>query len=177
MNPCWRAIASTVAESRPPDNNTTAADASTLLPRHIAPEIFVQLDLQAHRQPVLEYPVGELARRELLMTRRKQHRTTGRQGELAQLAATPFVVAAAADHELDQVARAQPRQLLIAVAAFLARTRRLDVDDFRHTRIDARERHRAAGLQRDPQAGIAAKAQDLRDKLLRRQDGHTSDAG
>src|SRR5256885_15839170 len=85
MNPCWRAIASTVAESRPPDNNTTAADAVTLLPRHVAPEVFVQLDLQAHRQPVLEYPVGELARRELLMTRRKQHRAAGREGEVAQL--------------------------------------------------------------------------------------------
>src|SRR6266705_2016157 len=107
MNPCWRAIASTVAESRPPDNNTTAADAVTLLPRHIAPQVFVQLDLQAHRQPVLEYPVSELA----------------------QLAATPLVVAAPADHELHQVPRAQPRQLLIAVAVFLAGTGRLDVDD------------------------------------------------
>src|SRR6202162_1020144 len=175
MNPCWRAIASTVAESRPPDNNTTAAEASTLLPRHIAPEVFVQLDLQAYRQPVLEYPVGEPARRELLMTRRKQHRATGRKGELAQLAATPFVVAAAADHEFDQVARAQPRQLLIAVAAFLAGTRRLDVDDFRHTRIDARERHRAAGFQRDPQAGIAQHGQELRAALLREgfASGHT----
>src|ERR1700738_832477 len=120
MNPRSRAIASTVAEARPPANNTTPApEPSTLLPRHIAPEVFVQLDLQAHRQPVLEYPVGELARRELLMTRRKQHRGVGRQSEIAQLAATPFVVAAAADHELDQVARAQPRELLIAVAAFL----------------------------------------------------------
>src|SRR6266850_6987885 len=175
MNPCWRAIASTVAESRPPDNNTTAADASTLLPRHIAPQVFVQLDLQAHRQPVLEYPVGELARPELLMARRKQHRATGRKGELAQLAATPFVVAAAADHELDQVARAQPRQLLIAVAAFLAGTRRLDVDDFRHARIDARERHRAAGFQRDSQAGIAQHGQELRAALLREgfASGHT----
>src|SRR5205823_7511743 len=146
-NPCSRAIASTVAESRPPDNNTTAADPSTLLSRHIAPQVFVQLDLQAHRQPVLEYPVSELARRELLMTRRKQHRAAGREGELAQLGATPLVVAAAADHEFHQVPRAQPRQLLIAVAAFLARTRRLDVDDFGHPRIDACERHRAAGFR------------------------------
>src|SRR6202162_1387213 len=115
MNPCWRAIASTVAKSRPPDNNTTAAHVSTLLPRHIAQELLCQLIRQAPRQPVLEYPLGELARRELLMTRRKQHRAIGRKGELAQLAATPFVVAAAADHEFDQVARAQPRQLLIAV--------------------------------------------------------------
>src|SRR3979409_1366197 len=107
MKPRSRAIASTVAESRPPDNNPTAADPSTLLPRHVAPEIFVQLDLQAHRQPILEYPVGELARRELLMTRRKQHRAAGRKAELAQLAATPLVVAAAAEHELDQGTRAQ----------------------------------------------------------------------
>src|ERR1700726_2502625 len=167
MNPCWRAIASTVAESRPPDNNTTAADASTLLPRHVAPEIFVQLDLQAHRQPVLEYPVGELARRELLMTRRKQHRAAGRKAELAQLLATPLVVAAAADHELDQVPRAQPRQLLIALPPFLARTRRLDVDDFRPTRIDTRDRPGAAGFQRDPQAGIGQQGQQLRAALLR----------
>src|SRR2546430_13390755 len=99
MNPCWRAIASTVAESRPPDNNTTAGDAVTLLPRHIAPQVFVQLDLQAHRQPVLEYPVGELARRELLMTRRKQHRAAGREGELAQLGATPFEIGRASCRE------------------------------------------------------------------------------
>src|SRR6266404_3002467 len=169
MNPCWRAIASTVAESRPPDNNTTAADASTLLPRHIAPQVFVQLDLQAHRQPVLEYPVGELARRELLMTRRKQHRAAGREGEVAQLGATPFVVAAAADHELHQVPRAQPRQFLIAVAALLAGTGRLDVDDFGHTRIDARERYRAAGFQRHPQAGIAQHGQQRRAALLRQR--------
>src|SRR3984893_263116 len=175
MNPRSRAIASTVAESRPPDNNTTAREPSTLLPRHVAPEIFMQLDLQAHRQPVLEYPVGELARRELLMTRRKQHRAAGGKGELAQLAATPLVVAAAADHELDQVPRAQPRQLLIAVAPFLAGTRRLDVDDFRHTRIDTRERHGAAGFQRDPQAGIAQQGQQLRAALLRERfaSGHT----
>src|SRR2546430_4712209 len=84
MNRCSRAIASIVAESRPPDNNTTAADPSTLPSRHIAPQVFVQLNLQAHRQPVLEYPVGERARRELLMTRRKQHRAAGREGELAR---------------------------------------------------------------------------------------------
>src|SRR2546423_7042676 len=179
MNPCWRAIASTVAESRPPDNNTTAADAVTLLPGHIAPQVFVQLDLQAHRQPVLEYPVGELARRELLMTRRKQHRTAGRKGELAQLAATPLVVAAPADHELHQVPRAQPRQLLIAVAVFLAGTGRLDVDDPRHARIDAPERHRATGFQRDPQAGIAQHGQQLRAALLRQgfASGHTDVRG
>src|SRR5947207_9142581 len=175
MNRCSRAIASTVAESRPPDNNTTAADPSTLLSRHVAPQVFVQLDLQAHRQPVLEYPVCELARRELLMTRRKQHRAAGREGELAQLGATPLVVAAAADHEFHQVPRAQPRQLLIAVAAFLARTRRLDVDDFGHPRIDACERHRAAGFQRHPQAGIAQHGQQLRAALLRERlaSGHT----
>src|SRR5260370_7475061 len=115
MNPCSRARASTVAESRPPDNNTTAGIPSTLLARHVAPEIFMQLDLQAHRQPVLEYPVGELARRELLMTRRKQHRAAGRKGELAQLAATPLVVAAAADHELDQLPPTPPPQLSIPV--------------------------------------------------------------
>src|SRR5213082_2821183 len=110
MNRCSRAIASIVAESRPPDNNATAADPSTLLSRHIAPQVFVQLNLQAHRQPVLEYPVGERARRDLLMTRRKQHRAAGREGELAQLGATPFVVAAPADHEWS---RAKLRELAL----------------------------------------------------------------
>src|SRR3977135_465156 len=87
MNPRSSPLASTVAESRPPDNNTTAADPSTLLPRHVAPEVFVQLDLQAHRQPVLEYPVGELARRALLMAPRKTNRATGGQGRRTARAA------------------------------------------------------------------------------------------
>ena len=36
--------------------------AGKLAPRDVAPEHFVQLHLQAHRQVVLEQPVGEHAR-------------------------------------------------------------------------------------------------------------------
>src|SRR4029077_14800330 len=106
-------MARAVAESRPPESSTTAGERN-LLPRHVAPEVLVKLDLEAHRQAVLEDPVRQLPRRLLLVARGEQHRAAGRQRELTQLRAAPLVVGAATDHELDEVGGSQARELLVA---------------------------------------------------------------
>src|SRR5690348_16852653 len=103
-------MASAVAESRPPERSTTADEpafadslrALTLLPRHVAPEVLVQLDLEAHRQAILEDPLGQLAGGQLLVARGKEHGTAVGKGELAQLRTTPVIVGAIADDELNQ---------------------------------------------------------------------------
>src|SRR5690242_21839058 len=113
--PCARAIASTVAESRPPDSRTTARTGfigtSLSFSRHVAPQDLVELELKANRQPVREDPVGELARGQLLGAGTEEHRAARRQ--LGHLRAAPLVVSAIADHELDLLLGAQQCELVI----------------------------------------------------------------
>src|ERR1700722_20331932 len=105
-------MASTVAESRPPDKSTTARALATLLPRHIAPQNLVELNLEAHRQAILENPVREVARGQLLVARRKQHGTPGIEAELAQLGATPLVVRTPTNNKLHQIVGRKPPELV-----------------------------------------------------------------
>ena len=56
-----------------PAGEATPRSGSSSAPRHVAPEHFVQLHLQAHGQTVLEDPVGERAGRQLLVARREEH--------------------------------------------------------------------------------------------------------
>src|SRR6266436_10080522 len=143
-------MASAVAESRPPESNTTAgAPLIQLLSGHIAPQILVQLDLEPHRQPILQNPIRELAGGQLLVTRGEQHRAARIQSELTQLLPTPLVVAAAADDELHEILGAQLRELVIAIAVLFPRARGFHVHDSHYTRVDARQGHRAAGFERD----------------------------
>src|SRR5579864_1887244 len=182
MKPRSRAMASAVAESSPPESSTTAGAASadtfralTLLPRHVAPEVLVELDLEAHRQAILEYPIGQVVRRQLLVARRKKNRTAVGKRELAQLRTTPLVVRTIADDELHQIHGPQLRELLVAVALLLPRAWRLDVHHPDDARIDLIERHRTARLQRDSQLRIAQQCQQGHTSLLRERlaAGHT----
>src|SRR6478735_940627 len=93
-------MASTVAESSPPDSRTTAR-IDGLLSRDIAPQHLVKLHLEPYGQAVGEDPVGELPCRQLLCARREQHLAA--RGEIARcdLRAGPLVVGSIADHELD----------------------------------------------------------------------------
>src|SRR5262249_55704213 len=136
------------------------------LARHVAPEVLVQLDLKTHRQAVLENPVRELAGGKLLVTRREQYGASRRKPELAQLRATPLVIAAPADDELHQVLRSQARQLLVAIAVLLARIGCLDVDHLDDARIDAAELHSAARLERNAQARLTELGQQRLAALL-----------
>src|SRR5580704_12705926 len=147
-------MASAVAESRPPERSTTAGSAATLLAGNVAPQILMQLYLESHRQLILQYPVGELAGRQLLVARREEHRTALRQRKFREARAAPLIVVPAADHELDQIVGVKMRQFPVTVAAFFPGSRCLDVDHLDHARVDGIEGHRAAGLERDAQTLI-----------------------
>ena len=103
-----RAIASTVAESRPPESSTTAGfmHDGRSLSRHVAPQHLVELQLEAHRQPVLEDPVGERRRARLARSSARTAPGSARQRVLAQVRLAPVVILARADHELHLIARA-----------------------------------------------------------------------
>jgi hypothetical protein len=49
--------------------NDCPGDLATLLPRHIAPQNLVELNLKPHRQAILENPVRQVARGQLLVAR------------------------------------------------------------------------------------------------------------
>src|SRR6185295_7365192 len=69
-----------------------------------------------------------------------------RQFETRDLLATPLIVRAIADDELDLFFRTQQRQVLVAVPLLFARARRLHVDHTDNARVHSRERHRTTGL-------------------------------
>ncbi len=85
------------------------------------------------------------------------------------LLATPLVVAAAADHELDQVVGRKPRQLVIAVARLFARARRLDVHDLDDARIDILRGTSRHWSRATPVARIAQSLQQRRAVFLRQR--------
>src|SRR5215469_7159129 len=115
-------MARVVAESSPPDSKTTARDvdiSSIMTPKqqrrnasferfrllawHVAPQVLVQLDLEAHGQAIREDPVGKIASGELLVARREEHGAALGQRQLRQLGAAPLVIVTVADDELHQV--------------------------------------------------------------------------
>src|SRR5215469_11679287 len=115
-------MARVVAESSPPESKTTARGLDIcsiialirqprnasfehfrLLAWHVAPQVLVQLDLEAHRQAIREDPVGKIASGELLVARREEHGAALGQRQLRQLGAAPLVIVTVADDELHQV--------------------------------------------------------------------------
>src|SRR6187455_2218958 len=107
-------MASTVAESSPPDSNTTARTAG-LLSRDIAPQHLVKLQLEPHRQAICEDPVGELPCRQLLGARREQHLAACGKAARFDLRPAPLVVGTIADHELDLLLRTQQREVVVTI--------------------------------------------------------------
>ena len=118
-----------VAESMPPDSSTTARDAlsprerpiavpATSVPGSVAPQVLVQLDLEAHRQAVREYPVGQLPGR-LLASQAGENRTSHAPASACSrsMLAGPLVVRTVADDELDLVFPLQVRQVVPAGCA------------------------------------------------------------
>src|SRR5690606_23413199 len=107
-------MASTTAESMPPDTRTTAfftCDSIASMgvpgsaPGLVVPEDLVQLHLEAHRQAVGDDPVGQLARGQLRLAGREQHVAARMDRMLRHHPARPLVVFAAADDELHLVVR------------------------------------------------------------------------
>src|SRR5215470_6277115 len=101
------------------------------------------------------------------MARGEEHGATGGQRELRQFGAAPFVIAAVADHELNEIMSAEARELFVTITPFLARAGRLDIDDLDHSWVDLCQRHRAARLERHPQARIAQRGEKRDATLLR----------
>src|SRR5438132_485176 len=69
-NPDWLAMAAAVYESRPPLSRTTALDP----PDIGAPDVLVDLQLKADRQPIFQNPLRQRFRIHHAVDRRAQHR-------------------------------------------------------------------------------------------------------
>src|SRR5688500_16724991 len=111
-------MAAAVYESRPPLRRTTASDTA----RGRAPDVLVELQLDAHPQPVGEYPLRERLRLEHTVHRREVNGG----GTVGQVVPGDdvlgvVVVAAILDDELHLVLRAQPIEVrpvhLVGLAA------------------------------------------------------------
>src|SRR5690606_39125725 len=140
------------------------------MPGRIAPEILVQLNLKAHGEPLVEYPLRELARFELTGARAEQDRATLVQSARKHELARPFEIRAIADDELHLLLGTQQLEIFQSIARGFPASRRLHVDDTDHSRVDVRHVHRAARFERDAIAGIAEaheqrKATFLRERL------------
>ena len=98
------AMASTVAESSPPDSNTTAGLRYSFA-RDIAPQNLVELQLKAHRQPVGEDPFGEDPWAGLRYSSARTGSGSARTARAPQERLAPLVVLARTDHEFQLVAR------------------------------------------------------------------------
>src|SRR4051812_37017010 len=112
----------------------------------------MQLDLEAHREPVGQDPLRELARLELTVAWREQYAAALRELQIVQLGTTPFVVGPRGDHELDLIGLPEQLQLLIEVARLFPRARGLHIDDAADARIHFGDLQCAAGLERDAKA-------------------------
>src|SRR3546814_10936422 len=78
---------------------------SSDLPRRVAPEYLVQLQLEAHRQTVGQNPFDQLCRCQLSLTRREQHGTAVVEAVFDDAFACPVVIGTITNHELDFVVR------------------------------------------------------------------------
>src|SRR5690606_8246932 len=112
--PRSRAIASTTAESMPPETSTTAgffALASIAIlssaARLVVPQQLVQLQLEAHGRLLRHDPVGQVARRDFAEAGREQDLAAFVQAVLGDHADRPVEVRAVADDELHLVARGE----------------------------------------------------------------------
>src|SRR5471030_256941 len=99
-------MATTVAESRPPDSRITARFSVVFscsvisAPRLVIPKIFMQLQLQAYWQVVRHHPVSQVPCIQVVVTRRKQHFAgTSLKTVLDQLGHGPVIVFPGADDE------------------------------------------------------------------------------
>src|SRR6185437_6206798 len=89
------------------------------------------------------------------------------QPELPNLRAAPVVVATIADHELDEVLRAQARELPVEIARLLFRPGSLHVDDPHYPLVNSLQRHRTARLERHAPAGITELSEEEKAAFLR----------
>jgi len=127
----------------------------------------VQLSLEAHRQAISDDPIRQLTRRDLLVTRREQHRAALIESVLTHALHSPLIVRARAKHELHFVMRGQQRQVVPAVTSDFTGIRRLDIDDAGNPRVDAGDVDGTAGFERNRVAGITQRRQQRQAILLR----------
>src|SRR5580700_5868852 len=122
-------MASTVAESRPPDSSTMARTlAVTSLARHIAPQNFVKLHLKTYGYAIRQNPIRQHGRRKLRVAGREKNAAAFRQAMPAHELFAPVIVRARADHEFELVARREIPEVLNTIARSLIGGRRLDID-------------------------------------------------
>src|SRR3546814_20770415 len=89
---------------------------SSDLPRRVAPEYLVQLQLEAHRQTVGQNPFDQLCRCQLSLPRREQHGTAVVEAVFDDAFACPVVIGTITNHELDFVVRQQSIEILPEIA-------------------------------------------------------------
>src|SRR5215208_2317382 len=142
--PSARALAAAVYESSPPLSRTTASDTACVR----TPDVFVQLQLDAHRQLVSQHPFRQHLWIEDSMHRRQMNRR-GAANELVACddIAGKLVVAAILDDELDLVLRTQALEIFPVVLRDLAAARTLHIEDRHDVRRHTFRAAMAAGLE------------------------------
>src|SRR5690606_33867039 len=121
----------------------------------IAPEILVELNLKSDRQPLIENPLCELPRFELPCARAEQHGATFVKATVEHELTCPIEIRTIANDELDMLFGAQHFQVIETIACDLAAARCFDVNDTHDARINLRDVHRAARLERDAVTSVA----------------------
>src|SRR5678815_434790 len=157
--PSARALAAAVYESSPPLSRTTASDTACVG----APNVLVQLQLDAHQQLVGEHPLRQRLWIEDAVHRREMNRG-GAANELVSSddVAGELVVGAILDDELDLVLRTQPLEILPVVLRVLAAARTLHVEDRHDISRNALGAAMATGLE---QHRLAAVEQTLHERI------------
>src|ERR1051325_4686428 len=139
-------MAAAVYESRPPLRRTTASDAT----RRWIPDVFVKLQLHAHRQLVRKHPFGQDARmHHAVYGRHMNRRDTRYQLVSSDDVTRVFVVPAILDDELHLVMQTQPFKVGPIVLRRLAAAGTLDVEDRDDGVRNARRAAMASRFQKD----------------------------
>ena len=122
----------------------------------------MELNLEAHVQPVFENPARQRGGIHLLGGGREEHIVDARrQRVLLAFHACPLVVLAVADDELHLIVSAQVSDVAVVVARRLRRARRLEVHDPRHAFVHVGNVERAAGLEGNAEPKVAQTPQKL----------------
>src|SRR4029453_12584729 len=155
QKPSARAIAAAVYESSPPLSRTTASDTACVR----TPDVLVQLQLDAHRQPVGEHPFRQRLWIEDAVHRRQMNgRGTANELVSCDDGGGDPVIGAILDDELDLVLRTQSLQVRPVVLAGLAAARALHVEDCHDLGRHSLRAAMTASLEQD---GLAAFEQSL----------------
>ena len=121
---------------------------------HRIPKDLVLLELQPDRQSGFKDPGGQFRGIDLPEGCTEQHRTSLRKSLIAHDRNCPVEVGAIANNDFDLIRRFEVIDVGPNIGVDFTGTRRLDIEDHTHSRIDRACIDRAAGLKQDGAASI-----------------------